>query len=711
MPFVTYVKDIAFAPYEPTTYSRSFHTNITSTYTTISSFITFSEKQTFHQERSDNLFFTYSTNSFSGEGTSFADTNFYSISEVNNFNKVSHIGETYSESYLNMVAEADKYFARNDFYSYTFSASYDTAASQIITSGNGTRSGSTEVYAISLSTSSSQTEDVGFISFNFTFAHDTTTTNVADNIYITTSSTGEYTFTEITNTNILNTATYSFITNITTGHIYTSIKTTHITRGDYSSYGQLLTTAAAEWIGLSPSGNVGNSAAGNVAIFFTAPDNNIFISDYHTILAETDSFTYLTSLTSYLFTEGSFAFSENAETYTLIYDETTAELSFKNSTIYDLQFAGIDLQTFWFFLNSRTEEATITYASTFSISETFTSTAIELGINSPPLTNAITYNWSTTKLQNIYTAKNFTIYSQNNYGSGYSFEQRFVIVDTIEGVYGGNAVFITDGYNVFSPAPLFSAENLGIYASDRRPDVGYQPSTFYTEEATLGNFVSSPSYSNVYYDISPDATLAVITLGAVGHRSTYAYSIYPNYVSVYIGSIYIDRDRQNTTLRSCSLYQTSSSALTGSNIYQTISYYIGNDPQSQTTKETSFYFGFSNSASSVFITQRTNVDNDSTAYWTFPQPQIPVRGYEVFYTNGIQGSASYNLNGMMINAYTSLSSKFVTYATDSSSFPVRIGEQFYLFPPRQKIDVIKGDYYGSSAAIPIQGYRDLREDG
>jgi hypothetical protein len=168
--------------------------------------------------------------------------------------------------------------------------------------------------------------------------------------------------------------------------------------------------------------------------------------------------------------------------------------------------------------------------------------------------------------------------------------------------------------------------------------------------------------------------LALVALNTEGSDGGIDGSRYPSWISVYDGTF--SGDRASTSNQSARVSQSSSYVGTGAtNVYQTISYFIGNNPDSQTTRTTSIAMALANSASSVSRLARTAVENLDSAYINSYLPSIPLNASDVFFTQGLQGNASYNMDKLLLNAYTTAKSTFAGSAT--SSFPISVSNMPY----------------------------------
>ena len=202
------------------------------------------------------------------------------------------------------------------------------------------------------------------------------------------------------------------------------------------------------------------------------------------------------------------------------------------------------------------------------------------------------------------------------------------------------------------------------------PEVS-NPDTFYTEKASFASF-AEPNYSTAYKNYSPaDCSLVFLALIPLNtDASDYndnEKDKYPSWISVYNGTF--TGDRATTSLSSVTINQSSSYVGSGStNVYQTISYFIENNSASQTTRTRSIPMALQDEASSVSRLARTKAENLDSAYINAYLPSIPIEGSNVFFTQGLQAEASYNMDRLLLNAYTTALSTFAESAT--SSFPI-----------------------------------------
>jgi hypothetical protein len=210
-------------------------------------------------------------------------------------------------------------------------------------------------------------------------------------------------------------------------------------------------------------------------------------------------------------------------------------------------------------------------------------------------------------------------------------------------------------------APVFVQSSLVV-----RSPVSSNPDTFYTEVASFASF-ADPSYTSPYTGYLPPAC-SLVFVNLIALNDTAEEGKYPSWISVYDGT-FSGNDRATTSLESVTVNQSSSYVGVGStNVYQTINYFIANNTNSLTTKTTSVAMVLNGVGSSVSRLIRTKVDNLDSAYINSYLPPISLDGLNVVFTKGLQTTAGYNINKLLMNAYTTAKSTFADSAT--SSFPV-----------------------------------------
>ena len=213
------------------------------------------------------------------------------------------------------------------------------------------------------------------------------------------------------------------------------------------------------------------------------------------------------------------------------------------------------------------------------------------------------------------------------------------------------------------------------------------PDTFYTEKAFFGSF-AEPNYVKVYKNYSPaDCSLVFLALIALDSESS-GYNDteknkYPSWISVYNGTFSLNNDIASSNLQSVTINQSSSYLGSGAtNVFQTKSYFIGNDTQNATTETTSIAMALQGEATSVSRLRRTFAENLDSAYY-YASPAVLLFGSDVVYTYGLQEEAGYNIDGRLMNAYTTARSTFAGSGT--SSFPISTSAMSYPMQFKNKI--------------------------
>jgi len=476
-------------------------------------------------------------------------------------------------------------------------------------------------------------------------------------------------------------ATYTRIVYTDTQTTLSSIKTINQDSKVYWDVQGLSQSFKIEWIGYSSGGDQ------NLGLVYTGTAVSKDISEYAKILMETDSFS--SSNQRNVFSFGSAFTNENfQDSYTLTYDIiTTSEVASQTTTL-ERASIGIINSFLYGFIKTNTANATIYTAGTSTESVELVSSSQRFIYTYDTSVVAVS-GASYSEVQAISTTSNFTKFVElSGLNKATSFVVRSFVTTTAPYTYRTNVYGITvdaggnpDG-RAYSFAPIFPQSALVI----RSPE-STNPDTFYTEKASVASF-AEPSYSTAYKNYSPaDCSLVLLALVALNTEGSWGWadgSQYPSWISVYDGTF--AGDRASTSNQSVTVSQSSSYVGTGAtNVYQTITYFIENNPNSQTTRTKSVAMALANSASSVSRLARTAVENLDSAYINSYLPSIPLNASDVFFTQGLQGNASYNMDKLLLNAYTTAKSTFAGSAT--SSFPISVSNMpFNIYRNKIRID-------------------------
>lgn len=470
--------------------------------------------------------------------------------------------------------------------------------------------------------------------------------------------------------------TYSKIIYTAQTVTFSGIKTTY-----YSNYvitdnaGMRSITYKIEWIGYNGGGNQ------NLGLVYTATANSKTISNYDTVLMETDSFQYTYVNTSFNF-GAAFTDSYDGDTYTLAYDNIINTTMPSTVTILNKQTSAITNSFSYGFIGTSTQNVIITTANKTSTSSLFKSYSKGSVLTDTENINPIS-GLSYSYFQSILTTSLFTEFKEiGGLGKVESFAVRKFISTHASYTYRDN--FDGLGGVLYSMAPAF----LDTYLLVREQNTS-NPDTFYTERAVFASF-AEPNYVSAYKGYAP-SECSLVLLNLIPLTPDLG-GLYPSWISVYNGTCYLAYDRSVTSLLSITLNQSASYLGSGStNVYQTISYFLGNNINSPTTKTTSIGMHLTGSASSVSRLARTEVQNLSSAYYDSNNEhsfaylaQIPLQGSAVVFTNGLQGDAGYNINNLLMNAYTSNRSTFA--GTQVSTFPISTSAMQYPYRNNARID-------------------------
>ena len=615
---------------------------------------------------------TYSDNSFSASGSS--------VREYNGNDE---------DAYSNKGMQSF-----HSFSSYTASGIWD--GTQIVSEGSSTYStsyttGGTnntgEVYGNSDSGETVNEVNVNIIGYFLGYI--TTVTSSAVTIRKTTESTATfYGPLEESET------TYTYVYPETIEHTFTNIKT--LTQSElFWDVEYQSKTFNIEWLGYSGGG------AQNLGLVYTATAVSKDISAYDAVLMETDSFSSSNQRESFAY-GASFDDEYDGDTYTLTYDIITTATIASQTTILDKELFYFINSFYYGFISTYTTGTTIYTAGTSS--ETIELTSASKGFVYTYDSDAFAVSGvSYSAIQAISTTSNFTQFVElSGLNKATSFIVRSFVTTTASYTHRGNAygASVDGGGNPdgrsYSFAPVFPESALVI----RSPE-NTNPDTFYTEKASFASF-AEPNYSTAFRGYSP-AKASLVFLALVPLNDTAEEGKYPSWISVYDGT-FSGNDREQSTLESVTAYQSSSYVGSGAtNVYQTITFFINNNSASQTTKTTSIAMNLANSASSVSRLVRATAENLDSAYGADYLPSIPLVGLHVVFTQGIHSDASYNINRMLLNAYTTAKSTFAGSAT--SSFPISVsGMPYPIYRNKIRIDSAYGAIDFNSFAVNLQQF-------
>jgi hypothetical protein len=477
-------------------------------------------------------------------------------------------------------------------------------------------------------------------------------------------------------------ATYSDITYDSISNIYNiSVKTTYVVSRCFTG-DELSETLNIEWIGYDGSGQQ------NIAIIYTQTGENYDISEYNSVIAEADSYSSSRELTSASWHDGTLS-SLDVDTYTLTYDYTSIseDPTITTSLVRDT-FATIDSFEYGFISISNTD-LTISKVILQSSTDEYTSVARNSDyINTDLIASYYAFSHTTETFVGLKTTtKNFTeFFNVTGLDTATSFNIRKTVNSTIETTqynFVSDYLYTNNPQNIpvriytvsFAPARFYTA--LVVRENE------LSPNTFYTEKAYYASFINSyNSYSYKKYSPEKCSLVFLALLPAYETNETR----YASYVNIYNGQAELPYDRGNSSLESITLNQVSScdDFAGATSVYQTISYFSNNNTQSLTTRTDSILMEFADRVnSSVLRMARTNAENLDSAYINSYLPSIPVNGQDVLFTVGLQGEANYNIDNVLINAFTT---NISTFADSQYTFPVSKSE-FYGYFSRNKIRI------------------------
>jgi len=380
------------------------------------------------------------------------------------------------------------------------------------------------------------------------------------------------------------------------------------------------------------------------------------ISSYGTVIHRTESFSATRSAEAIAYVTGD-ATSSGTESYTLTFDNiTTANVLSTLTTLQRLTGSTINFFTYGY-IRSSTTTFNVTTANTQSNTSSFTFQASVAGEGGFASTASLTYLAHKTTISQITSYREISGLSKAD-----SFLVR-VLGNSLTTITLANGVQTSATNVTLAPAPLTFNTFFGS-TFDQVSKVG----TFYTERATFASF-ATPSYTQAFKNYSPEG-LSLFLLALIALNDTAEQGAYPSSISIYDGTFTSSRDRQSTTLLSVTVNQSSSSSGLNTSAYQTVTFNSGNNTNSSTTKTTSIVLSLVSQASSDIRLVRTYAENITSLFTLSYLPTMPLDGARVVYTSGLQGDASYNINRLMINAYTTNQSTFAESAT--STFPASV---------------------------------------
>lgn len=509
----------------------------------------------------------------------------------------------------------------------------------------------------------------------FSFAQKTTLTNSSVYLNKTTQGSGTY-YGPLDQSSV----PYSIVTLTGVPSVLSGIKTL-VNANFYWDVEYKSKTFYIGWTGYNPQGNQ------SLGLVYSTTAENIDISQYAKILKETDSFSLSNKSESIAWETGTFG-EESIDTYTLTLDYLSS--TFVPQTKTTLQRATFKvINSFSYgFIKTQTQSSESQSWGKYDETYEFTSASKQnpyILNNSNFQASKVSYSY----VQGIATTSQYTKYVEILYEKkATSFAVRSLTTITTGYTYQENNYQLSGLSISYSYAPKILGTYLQISQS-----YSSNPDTFYIEKAFYGSF-ADPNYASAYKGYSPDAC-SLVFLALVPLYETWE-NIYPSWVSVYNGTASLVRDRAETSLESVTLSQSSSFVSIGAtNVYQTISYFIGNNPNSATTKTTSVAMMLASVVDSVFRPVRTSAENLESAYSSdYPLPCIPLNGANVVFTEGLQGEASYNINKLPINAYTD---NRTIFAQNQVSFAASVSSMSPIF--RNKITIFSA--YGD---VEYDGY-------
>jgi hypothetical protein len=486
--------------------------------------------------------------------------------------------------------------------------------------------------------------------------------------------------------------TYTSIAPTTSSFTLTNIKTTVVDNAKiYWDVERQTKFFKIEWIGYAGSGSQ------NLGLIYTETAVSKNISPYDKVMMETETFSSSNKRT--VFSYGS-SFSGGAQqaTYTLTYDNiTTATVRTTITSLRRTSREAIDFFTYGF-INTTAQVISATTAGTrSSTTRLFSSSLQDVGNDSTSLylISGVSYS----HIQEISTTSNFTQFVElSGLNRVTSFIVRSFVTTTAPFVFRSNASVQTNSGDVFDIPPVFPQTQITI----RTPEDS-NPDTFYTERASVASF-AEPDYAIAYRNYSPaDASqvfLALVPLKTIGGNPD--GDLYPSWISVYDGTF--TGDRAVTSNQSVTVSQTASYVGSGAtNVYQTITYFINNNSNSQTTKTTSIAMAIVSQATLVTRLVRTAVENLDSAYTDAYSPPIPITATNVFFTQGLQGGASYNMNRLLLNAYTSVASTFA--GAGVSTFPISVSSMSPIYRNQIRIDSVYSNTGFNSFGVNLLQFR------
>ena len=493
--------------------------------------------------------------------------------------------------------------------------------------------------------------------------------------------------------------TYTYVYPTTIEHTFTNIKTLKDSKFFWDVEYQSK-TFNIEWLGYAERG------AQALGLVYSTTAESKVISEYATILMETDSFSSSNERESFLY-GGAFSGDNDGASYTITYDIiTTTAVESQTTLLAKELYSTINFFSYGF-ISTYTTGTTIYTAGTSSETVELISYEKQFVFTYDASANTLA-GVSYSAVQTISTTSNFTQFVElSGLNKATSFIVRSFVTTTAPYTYRSNTYGVTidgngnpDGRS-YSFAPVFPPSALVI----RSPESS-NPDTFYTEKASFASF-AEPNYSTAFREYSP-AKASLVLLALVPLNDTAEEGKYPSWISVYDGT-FSGNDREQSTLESVTAYQSSSYVGSGAtNVYQTITFFIDNNSDSQTTKTTSIAMSLSNSASSVSRLVRTTAENLDSAYEFSFLPSISLVGVDVVFTQGIHSNASYNIDKMLLNEYITAKSTFA--GSVSSSFPISVSAMLNIYRNKFRIDKTYDEGGYNSFAVQLLQFGAVEEE-
>ena len=432
MPYEEYFASCSFSPYTNQTFSNYF---------TSSGSGSFLYRSDYFGETGQTRAGKYSYSAYGSRTDSYTDSLVSRSGSARIYESTSYSLDLGKNTASYIYNELKAYYAKAELGYLTINSD-----AVIVTDGAGSY---TAVYAIgTVETTSSTTYEINFPYIEYNGIKESTTTTLDTYIRKTSVQNDTY-YGPLEGSEV----TYNRLADTLVPHTYSNIKTTRHIGGVITSEGGISNTMNIEWIGYSSGGDQ------NLCLLYTETASNKDVSEYASVLMETDSFSSSNKID--IFSYGA-SFSNDAEeiTYTITYDTiTTSAVQSQTTTLEKLYEVYIN-SFFYGFIKTNTTNTTIYTAGTSTQSVELVSRSEDyiFTYGTAFVASGVSY----TDVQTISTTSNFTKFVElSGLNKATSFSVRSFVTTTASfkhrnNVYGVsvNVGGIPDGRR-YSFAPSF----------------------------------------------------------------------------------------------------------------------------------------------------------------------------------------------------------------------------------------------------------------